>query len=267
MINLIKSETYKLRYTKTYKGLFILIILLIVNTIIAASTAKSGNDFQLIYGILDDRAYGFHTNVFSDPNNIRGIEFFLSSLAWTPILVIGLAYIVSTLICDEYTNGTYKNILTYGHNRVNVYIAKFIAISIGILVLIFLLPFTSLLIGTIIKGWGTEFKIEQILYMVKLLSINTIIFISIGSMFMLIGSIIKNKALLITVSFISILAPMFLIDKHIDKLKYYPQFMLMDTCVQMPGKELMQQMIITCTLITIFSIIIGSYIFKKQDIR
>lgn len=73
-----------------------------------------------------------------------------------------------------------------------------------------------------------------------MLSINAIIFISIGSVFMLIWSVIKNKTLLITGSFIFITESMFLTDKYMDKLRYCPQFMLMNTCVQMLGKELIQ---------------------------
>lgn len=270
MVNLIKSETYKLINSKTYKMQVIFILLMIISLIIGSFTYENGVGFKLIYAILGDRAYGFHFNTYLDVNNIKGIEVFKSSLGIAPVLVVILSYLVSFLTCDEYKKGTYKNILSYGQKRECVYIAKLISISIGIAIMIFLASFGSLIIGTIIYGWGVNFEFNQIISMVKLLLINTIIFISIASIFMIIGTIFKNSELTVLISILFLFSPIVLLGLPtitLDIIKYHPIFMLMDTCIQIPGQKLIYQIIFTCIIIIVVFTIVGSYIFKRQDIK
>lgn len=265
MYNLIKSEVYKLRYGKTYKGLFILSICCVVMTIVSAANKTN---FQIMQTYFNNRNYGFAIGSFFDTNNIKGVEFFASGLGWTPILVVGLMYLISMFTCDEYMYGTYKNVLSYGNKRRDVYISKLLAISIGISMLVFAVPMASLIIGTIIYGWGVDFKIEQIIEMVKLLSVNTLIFASIASTFMFVATIIKNKALLVTIGTVASISPAFIMDKiPLKILENYPIFMLMDTCSKMPDKQFIIKIIIVCSIITIVFLVMGIYTFKNQDIK
>ncbi|RDY25161.1 hypothetical protein CHL78_019675 [Romboutsia weinsteinii] len=266
MYNLIKSELYKLRFGKTYKGLCIFSIWCIFMTVVTSFNAESSG-LQFIATYINDRRYGFFINTFSDVSNIKGIEFFASGMGWTLILVIGLTYVVSMFTCDEYVNGTYKSVLSYGNKRKYVYISKLITICVGICILVFAIPTMTLIIGTIINGWGIKFEIEHINQMIKLLSINAFIFISIASVFMLIATIIKNKALLVTIGTCVLVSPVLLLDKiPLDILRNHPMFMLMDTCANMPNQEFITQIIFTCSIITIVSIVVGIYIFENQDI-
>lgn len=267
MYNLIKSEFYKLRYGKTYKGLVLFSAWCVVLTIIQAFNAATSS-LEFITTYTNGRAYGFAINTFSNPENLKGIEFFASAMGWTPILVIGLTYLIGSLICEEYVNGNYKSILTYGHKRVNVYISKLITISIGIAILIFAVPIIALILGTIFNGWGIPFKIEHVIEMIKVLSISTIIFISIASIFILLGTVIKNKALVITIGIVFLVSPIFLLGNNIpiETIEYIPSFMLMDICAKSPSIELITKIIMTCTVITVTSTALGCYIFKNQDI-
>lgn len=268
MYNLVKSELYKLRYGKTYKGLAIFSIWCVFMTMIVSFNAKTVG-LQLIYGTFNNRGYGFSINTFANPENLKGVEFFMSGIGWTPILVVGLMYLISSLTCDEYSIGTYKNMLTYGHKRSNVYIAKLFTVCVGISILIFVLPSLTLAIGTIGNGWGIPFSLETIIEMIKLLGLITIIFISIASVFMLLATIIKNKALIVTIGIVALVSPLFLLGNMVslDIMEYYPIFMLMDICAQMPGIDMIIKIIITCFIITVIFTVLGVYVFKNQDIK
>ena len=85
MYNLIKSELYKLRYGKTYKGLGIFSLWCVLMTMIVSFNAKTV-DLQLIYGVWNNRGYGFSINTFSNPENLKGVEFFMSGVGWMPVL-------------------------------------------------------------------------------------------------------------------------------------------------------------------------------------
>ncbi|MGL5694624.1 MAG: ABC transporter permease [Peptostreptococcaceae bacterium] len=267
MYNLIKSEFYKLKYGQTFRGLIILSIFCIAITIFTSFNAE-GLHFELISTYLNDTYYGFIMNRFADPSNVKGIEFFYSSLGWAPILVVGLMYLIGTLVCEEYVNGTYKNILTYGHDRISVYVSKLFSIVLGIAILICLILLASLMVGTILKGWGTPFNIKDIVDMLKILFAIIIIFISIASIFIFLGTIIKNKALIVTLGIAFIISPVFLLGKiPLDTLQYMPPFMLMDVCMNIPTLQSIAKIIMVCSTISIIFTMLGCYIFKNQDIR
>lgn len=268
MYNLVKSEIYKLRYGKTYKGLGTLSLWCVLMTMIVSFNAKTVN-LELIYGHFNNRGYGYSINTFANPDNLKGIEFFMSGIGWTPILVIGLMYLISSVTCDEYSMGTYKNILTYGYKRSNIYIAKLFTVCLGISILIFALPTLALALGTIGHGWGIPFKIETINEMTKLLGLIIIIFISIASVFMLLATLIKNKALIVTIGIVSLVSPLFLLGNMVslETMLYYPIFMLMDICSQIPSVDRIYQIIVTCSIITVVFTILGVYVFKNQDIK
>lgn len=95
MVNLIKSETYKLINSKTYRIVVFFIVIMIISLIIGSFNYENGNGFKMIYATLEGRDYGFHLNTYLDVNNIKGIEVFKSSLGISPVLVMILIYLVS----------------------------------------------------------------------------------------------------------------------------------------------------------------------------
>lgn len=270
MVNLIKSESYKLLNSKVYKILAAYMIFMVICLIYASFGYTQGEGFKWIYLVLEGRVYGFHHNVYADVNNIRGVEVFVSTLGTAPIIIGGISYLISFLIGDEYKNGTYKNILTYGHKRKDLYIAKSVALSIGIAIIVFSSSLIALFLGTIIYGWGIPFEINQIIDIMKWLSVNTVIFISIISIISVVATIFKSGELSLLFAIIFILSPYILLQLNVvtlDILKYHPIFMLMDTCIKMPNNSLILQILIICSIITVLFTTLGSYIFKKQNIR
>lgn len=267
MYNLVKSELYKLRYGKTYKGLIIFSLWCVLMTIIVSINSDTVH-LELMSGTFNNRSYGFIINTFTNPQSLKGIEFFMSGLGWTPILIVGVMYLISFITCDEYGIGTYKNILTYGHERSNVYIAKLLTVYIGISVLICALPIITLFIGTMMYGFGVSLKINIIIQMVKTLGLIIIIFMGIVSLFMLLATIIKNKALIVTIGIVFLISPMFLTNMiPFEILEYHPIFMLMDICSQSADLDTIYKIIISSvSMIGVFTIL-GICIFNNQDIK
>lgn len=267
MYNLVKSELYKLRYGKTYKGLIIFSLWCVLMTIIVSINSDTVH-LELMSGTFNNRSYGFIINTFTNPRSLKGIEFFMSGLGWTPILVVGVMYLISFITCDEYSIGTYKNLLTYGHERSNVYIAKLLTVFIGISILICAVPIITLFIGTIMHGFGISLKINVVAHMVKTLSLIIVIFMSIASLFMLLATIIKNKALIVTIGIAFLISPMFLTNMiPFEILEYHPIFMLMDICSQSPELDTINRIIISSIVTTVVFNILGIYVFKNQDIK
>ena len=65
-----------------------------------------------------------------------------------------LGIFASIFVCDDYSGGTIRNIVTRGYTRTQIYFAKLIALWIGSLVMLLCCWFVSTLIGALLFGSG-----------------------------------------------------------------------------------------------------------------
>lgn len=268
MYNLLRSELLKLKYSKFFKNLTILIIVFIALTVILSKTAPYFN-LQLMYTNTIDRDYGFATNIFINQLNPMGFEYFKSAVGWTPILLIALLFLIGYFVADEYKNGNYKNTIAYGHKRENIYISKLIAICVGITILEILLYTVPTILGTIINGWGIPFKIKAISEMVSLSLVISIIMMSIASIGMFLSTLTKSKSVVIVIGICALIATCFTIGKSgIEMFTINnPMYMLMDVCIKNPDIENIRHIIISCIISIIIFTTLGITTFKQQDIK
>lgn len=268
MFNLIKGELLKLRYGKNYRNLIIIIGVCIFLTIILSIVAPNFN-LHLFYNFTPERNYGFTFNIFKDNLNPMGVEYFKSAMGLMIIVLIISLSLVGDLVAKDYQRGVNKDSISYGHNRINIYIAKSITIYIGITILITLLLGGSTIVGSILKGFGVEFNIQIVLSMVKFALLLSLVMLSFASIFMVIAIITKSKSNVIAIGMFFIMLTTFIAgEKNLFIFnKNNPIYMLMDICEQNPSIETVKYMILSCITTITLCTIIGSLTFKNQDIK
>ncbi|NLZ47624.1 MAG: ABC transporter permease subunit [Clostridiales bacterium] len=108
-------------------------------------------------------------------------------LVYMPILAI-FAYFISS----EFHTGSIKNLVTYGHRRRNIIIAKSIAFYVGTVIISFAFPLVIALINTVINGYGRSFDLQALLLILRVTFLMTLIYISMASIIVMLCFLTKN---------------------------------------------------------------------------
>ncbi|KEI80186.1 hypothetical protein EXM30_13595 [Clostridium botulinum] len=263
MYNLIKFEFYKLKHNRVFKNSLILISLCVAYTIYLFFFKE--HKHMIFNSAFGGREYGFWLNNFNDRGNPKVIEFVRSALGFGPILEILIIFMAGEFIIKEYSYGTLKNILSYGHKREQVYISKIIIMLVVTFILTFLLLFGTVIVA-FISGAIREFSYGEILGAINFILLICIVFTAMASIYTFLCTLIKSKSLIVTIGLIYIFVSATCIGR-IPYQKYTPTFMLMDIGIVPPSIQNIHHIIMTCIILVIVTSFIGLFIFKKQDIK
>jgi ABC-2 type transport system permease protein len=165
MLNLLKVEFYKLKISK----LFWLMVLAGIGQGIAGPLAsdilctKTGEEMLL---------YSFNLQQF---------------LFLMPILG-AFAYFVGS----EFHTGCIKNLISYGHKRRDIIIAKSIAFYVGAAVISFTFPIVITIINTVINGYGRPFNLEALMAILRVSFLMLLIYTGIASIAVLLAFLSRN---------------------------------------------------------------------------
>ena len=264
MSNLIKSEVYKLLHSKVFRNSCITMGIMAFFTIF---TRFIFNDapIYLMHTYIGDRSYGFLVNGMGD---LGPVIYLKNALGGIAIVIIVSIFLVGVAIVNEFTGGTIKNSVSYGHNRTQIYLSKIIGSSIVVLGMTTVYCIVSLIGSALFYGWGEPFAISRINDMIKMILLVDIILIGIISINICLAVIIKSKALLEVVLMAMIFITATTIADPIPWfLKFNPFFMLMDVCAEIPSMNIMAIYTINTVILVIISSIIGVSWFKNQDIK
>lgn len=264
MYNLLKFEIYKLKHNKAFKISLIITLFLIINSIYLFFYDKS--TVKIINNSLNGKDFGFLVNIFQDRKYPKAIEFFYSSFGFCPIISILVMFLVGRLVIDEYSNGTMKNIVMYGHNRIKIYISKLIIVFLCSFILICLLLFGTAIIGNIITR-SKSLSFSVFAQMIRFTILTAIIFASITSIYVCLAILVRNKSILLS----SCILAMILISSYLPNLnnftnfiKFSPTFMLIKIGTL---KSNVPSIIPNCIILIIISTLIGAFTFKKLDLK
>ena len=97
-----------------------------------------------------------------DIMNPTAIEVYHSSFG-SGVIEILIGILVAALMAKEYSQGTIKNFLAYGKKREEFYLAKFIAIVVGVAIILADYYYITNNSITIMNGWGQAFEILTII--------------------------------------------------------------------------------------------------------
>lgn len=289
MLRSFKAELYKLFKNRTFKVLCVVSIFL---SILMAASAS-----PLMEKVLEDSLKGMppeqreqmmaqidsassgETVVTPGQLGFHGslkpttIEVFHTSFG-AGVVEILIGILVAAMMAKEYSQGTIKNSLAYGRRRTEFYLSKFLAIIIGILVILALLTTISTIAALIMNGWGEPFKYVQLLEMARTFLAAVIVNASIAAIIMVIATLIKNNGGTIGISvgvFIlvpTILAYFYGVYNWFDKIYEVTPFYnaALATSAGASGGDVLKSIIIGIVTMGI-ALFLGNGIFKTQDIK
>lgn len=247
MINLLKAELYKLR---TSKNFYLVILLNILQCIV-------------VYAFSEKFRYLNGKEMFSrmfDMQNYLGF--------WELIAIFASDYIVT-----EFSSGYIKNLVSYGHKRVSIFISKGIAYFIGIAIICCVLPIVMSIINTVVNGYGEAFDFQSVMYFIGLILLMIFIHCSIASIGLLAAFISKNAsvtvAAIVMIDVANRIINIFAIRSHTADVLYNKLIFAQITKVLSDNVkvfDIFQAVIIS--LVTMFvCMIIGLFVFKRAEIK
>lgn len=293
MLKAIQAELYKLFKNRTFKVLIFVTVLLSSMTIVMCSSVfeqilsdSLGNmpedqkqalieqteSISESDSVVTPGQLGVHLEA-KDIMNPTAIEVYHSSFG-SGVIEILIGILVAALMAKEYSQGTIKNFLAYGKKREEFYLAKFIAIVVGVAIILEIITILPTIASTIMNGWGQAFEFSQLLGMIKTFVASLIASSAVAALAMVIATLVKSNGATIGITvaiFIGVptfagflygIYPWF--DRVYEVLPFYNSALA--TSIKAGNGDLLRSVVISLITISI-SLFAGIKIFKAQDIK
>lgn len=171
MINLLKLETYKLKHSRSF--LFITAAVIV---------------FEIFYVV--------------NNGSLIGAEAFKHSMYDVSTTVLLGAVFTGLFVGSDFADRTINQAVTAGYSRLNILISKSIVFYLSVEIITIVYPLTSVIINTCFNGWGEEFTIVSLLYVIRTVLLRFVIDAGCASLWLLIAFIFKDVGKTISVSMI-----------------------------------------------------------------
>ena len=293
MLKAIQAELYKLFKNRTFRVLIFVTVLLSSMTIVMCSSVfdqilsdslgSMPEDQKQIFieqmetmsdsdEIVTPGQLGVHLEA-KDIMNPTAIEVYHSSFG-SGVIEILIGILVAALMAKEYSQGTIKNFLAYGKKREEFYLAKFIAIVVGVAIILAVMTILPTIASTIMNGWGQAFEFSQVLGMIKTFIASLIASSAVAALAMVIATLVKSNGATIGITvaiFIGVptfagflygIYPWF--DRVYEVLPFYNSALA--TSIKAGNGDLLRSVVISLITISI-SLFVGIRVFKSQDIK
>ena len=293
MLKAIQAELYKLFKNRTFRVLIFVTVLLSSMTIVMCSSVFEQILSDSLENLPEDQKQIFMEQMTSisesdeivtpgqlgvhleakDIMNPTAIEVYHSSFG-SGVIEILIGILVAALMAKEYSQGTIKNFLAYGKKREEFYLAKFIAIVLGVAIILAVMTILPTIASTIMNGWGQAFEFSQLLGMIKTFIASLIASSAVAALAMVIATLVKSNGATIGITvaiFIGVptfagflygIYPWF--DRVYEVLPFYNSALA--TSIKAGNGDLLRSVVIALVTI-IISLLAGIRIFKAQDIK
>ena len=293
MLKAIQAELYKLFKNRTFKVLIFVTVLLSSMTIVMCSPVFDQILSDSLENLPEDQKQIFMEQMTSisesdeivtpgqlgvhleakDIMNPTAIEVYHASFG-SGVIETLIGILVAALMAKEYSQGTIKNFLAYGKKREEFYLAKFIAIVVGVAIILEIITILPTIASTIMNGWGQAFEFSQLLGMIKTFIASLIASSAVGALSMVIATLVKSNGATIGITvaiFIGVptfagflygIYPWF--DRVYEVLPFYNSALA--TSIKAGNGDLLRSVVIALVTI-IISLLAGIRIFKAQDIK
>ncbi len=246
MINLLKSEFYKLKTSKIFLVILLLNVLQSILCPILFSRTMTGRKV-LIQVFLAQEFIGFFifTGLFA-------------------------AYYIG----NEFSFRHIVNLISYGHKRRDIVLAKSIVYYFGITIINLLSPILITIINTLMNGYGEPFTFNSFIFIVEIFFLMTLVYIGLSSIALLISFIFKNPLIIVflfvIIDFISRSARFYSVQEQsiikliYDKTIFGQSLIILSNNISFIGAlRVILIILITVAISTSLSI----YFFEKADIK
>ena len=293
MLKAIQAELYKLFKNRTFKVLIFVTVLLSSMTIVMCSSVFDQILSDSLGNMPEDQKQALIEQMESisesdsvvtpgqlgvnleakDIMNPTAIEVYHSSFG-SGVIEILIGILVAALMAKEYSQGTIKNFLAYGKKREEFYLAKFIAIVVGVAIILAVMTILPTIAVAIMNGWGQAFEFSQVLGMIKTFIASLIASSAVATLAMLIATLVKSNGATIGITvaiFIGVptfagflygIYPWF--DRLYEVLPFYNSALA--TSIKAGNGDLLRSILIA-TVTIVISLFAGIRVFKSQDIK
>lgn len=293
MLKAIQAELYKLFKNRTFKVLIFVTVLLSSMTIVMCSPVFDQILSDSLGNMPEDQKQIFMEQMTSisesdeivtpgqlgvqlqggDIMNPTAIEVYHASFG-SGVIETLIGILVAALMTKEYSQGTIKNFLAYGKKREEFYLAKFIAIVVGVAIILAVMTILPTIASTIMNGWGQAFEFSQLLGMIKTFIASLIASSAVATLAMLIATLVKSNGATIGITvaiFIGVptfagflygIYPWF--DRLYEVLPFYNSALA--SSIKAGNGDLVRSVVISLITILI-SLFAGIRVFKSQDIK
>lgn len=171
MCNMFKLTVFEFRKLLQSKSLYICSGLLAVLSAFSIYTTKLMQDGVDV----------------ADPT-LCGLNNLMEALP-TSMITTFLGIFIALFVCEDYTSGTIRNVLTRGFSRFSVYLSKYFAVLAATVLMSVICCAACFIAGTIIWGAGdAAFGSEQ----VKILLCQLVVIVAYASLFFALSSILQK---------------------------------------------------------------------------
>ena len=293
MLKAIQAELYKLFKNRTFKVLIFVTVLLSSMTIVMCSSVFDQILSDSLGNMPEDQKQIFMEQMTSisesdeivtpgqlgvyleakDIMNPTAIEVYHASFG-SGVIETLIGILVAALMAKEYSQGTIKNFLAYGKKREEFYLAKFIAIVVGVAIILAVMTILPTIASTIMNGWGQAFEFSQLLGMIKTFIASLIASSAVAALAMVIATLVKSNGATIGITvaiFIGVptfagflygIYPWF--DRVYEVLPFYNSALA--TSIKAGNGDLLRSILIA-TVTIVISLFVGVRVFKSQDIK
>ena len=293
MLKAIQAELYKLFKNRTFKVLIFVTVLLSSMTIVMCSSVFEQILSDSLENLPEDQKQIFMEQMTSisesdeivtpgqlgvqlqggDIMNPTAIEVYHASFG-SGVIETLIGILVAALMAKEYSQGTIKNFLAYGKKREEFYLAKFIAIVVGVAIILAVMTILPTIASTIMNGWGQAFEFSQLLGMIKTFIASLIASSAVAALAMVIATLVKSNGATIGITvaiFIGVptfagflygIYPWF--DRLYEVLPFYNSALA--TSIKAGNGDLLRSILIA-TVTIVISLFVGIRVFKSQDIK
>lgn len=259
-MNIINSEFYKLKKSKSFYICIIACIVLAFFSVVLASSIQAG---ILTRGVEE---------VSETSEALSGVVLLEKTLGLDFLPTI-FAVFVSIFVAGEFQNGAMKNYVSKGYNRVQIYLSKFIVCSVAVLAMYVINAGIACVIGTALWGFdpdgvATVGNVSTMLFGVGLLLLAyTSIFVFISMWLRSNGASIAVNICTISLFSTVLMLTSFITGDSVTLSNYWISGNIAALASLTPESGAVIQGVIVGMCYLLGGIIIGSILFKKQDIK
>ena len=247
MKQLVQAEWYKIQRSKTLRYLCIAIFV--------------GNSISVISSVIVKETFSWgQSGVLQIGSSMNAIWF---------------GAFAGFFIASEFQNGSIRNVLSLGKNRVCVFIAKVISMLIAITIMLFVLAVSLTICFTITSEFGTMAVGAFIPYFILNFFNELIFHLPYAGFFTMFAFLTKKPGLTILLSFgyeFLVLATGAILQNYPGKnlkflLQYFPQYYYTKIEEFLGNWQFITNGYWVCLGFTLIPILIGIYNFKNSDIK
>ena len=250
MLNLLRSDFYRLFRSKSYYiCMFVTALLVVLGIIVASLTSRIDSTINV-----------------SLPN---GLEYGLSAFTGNIPMMLGI--IIGIFVAAEFTHGTMKNVVSKGFSKTKIYLSKYITMLAAAYIYLLFIWVIATIGATIISGEFGAFNGKYI----AAIGIELLLYAGLIALLLLVAMVVKNLGGVIAINIIYILLVdqlffsllQLIVKNKIEFTKYSLLnnilFYSNNTAV---GSDYLRSAIIAVAVFVVATAI-GIFAFKKSDVK